>query len=80
MSLQHLLYKRLQETGPVRVGLIGAGKFGSMFLTQIPTSPGIEVSAIADLDPQRAKDTCAAVGWDAGAVSKKHSGIVFPFG
>jgi predicted homoserine dehydrogenase-like protein len=64
MSLAHLLQQRLHNQGPVRVGLIGAGKFGSMFLTQIPTSPGIEVVMIADLDPQRAQDTCAAVGWE----------------
>lgn len=72
MSLQHLLHQRIQETGAVRVGLIGAGKFGSMFLTQIPTSPGIVVSVIADLDPQRAKDTCAAVGWDAERIAATH--------
>ena len=37
MSLNHLLKQRLQDKGPVRVGLIGAGKFGSMFLSQVPT-------------------------------------------
>jgi predicted homoserine dehydrogenase-like protein len=49
---------------PVRVGLIGAGKFGSMFLSQVPTTPGLAVVAIADLDPARAKAACRAVGWD----------------
>ena len=63
MSLNHLLQQRLADKGPVRVGLIGAGKFGSMFLSQAPTSKGLEVSVIADLDPQRARDACAAVGW-----------------
>jgi hypothetical protein len=38
---------------PVRVALIGAGKFGSMFLSQVPTIRGLEVTAIADLDPDR---------------------------
>ena len=65
MSLNHLLQQRLQDCGPVRVGLIGAGKFGSMFLSQVPTTVGLEVSVIADLDPQRARDVCGAVGWDA---------------
>ena len=55
MSLNHLLKQRLQDKGPVRVGLIGAGKFGSMFLSQVPTTEGLEVSVIADLDPQRAR-------------------------
>ena len=70
MSLTQLLEKRLEAVGPVRVGLIGAGKFGSMFLTQIPTTPGIEVVVIADLDPQRARHACAAVGWDDGRVNR----------
>jgi predicted homoserine dehydrogenase-like protein len=47
----------------VRVGLIGAGKFGSMFLSQVPTTPGLEVAAIADLSPDRARDACRRVGW-----------------
>lgn len=49
---------------PVRVGLIGAGKFGSMFLSQVPTTPGLIVTTIADLDPDRARAACANVGWD----------------
>jgi predicted homoserine dehydrogenase-like protein len=48
---------------PVRVGLIGAGKFGSMVLAQAPSTPGIEVAAIADLAPDRAREACRRVGW-----------------
>ncbi len=62
------LFAKLQTQAaagkPVRVGLIGAGKFGSMFLAQAPTTPGLEVSAIADLAPERARDAMATVGWD----------------
>lgn len=65
MGLTALLHQRLESSGPVRVGLIGAGKFGSMFLSQIPTTPGLEVTVIADLDPKQAQDTCAIVGWEA---------------
>src|SRR5271165_3621410 len=64
MNLHRLLARRLAEGKPVRVGLIGAGKFGSMFLAQVPTTPGIEVSAIADLSPDRARAACRRVGWD----------------
>jgi len=64
MNLHALALKRIEDgKGPVRVGLIGAGKFGSMFLNQVPTSP-LEVVAIADLDPARAKAACKTVGWD----------------
>ena len=54
MNLYRLLQKRAADGRPVRVGLIGAGKFGSMFLSQVPSTPGLEVAAIADLSPDRA--------------------------
>ena len=47
----------------VHVGLIGAGKFGSMFLAQVPTTKGLVVSAIADLKPEVARKACLNVGW-----------------
>lgn len=63
------LYSLLRKRGtPVRVGLIGAGKFGSMFLSQVPTTPGLEVAAIADLAPDRARAACRAVGWDEARI------------
>jgi predicted homoserine dehydrogenase-like protein len=63
MNLYRLLQKRMAAGHPVRVGLIGAGKFGSMFLSQVPTTPGLEVAAIADLSPERAQQACRSVGW-----------------
>ncbi len=63
MNLHRLLSDRLEKGKPVKVGLIGAGKFGSMFLNQIPTTPGLEMTAIADLDPERARAACRAVDW-----------------
>ncbi len=69
MNLHRLLQRRLDDGKPVRVGLIGAGKFGSMFLAQVPTTPGIEVVAIADLAPDRARAACRRVGWNEGRVA-----------
>lgn len=66
MNLHALLAAR--ET-PVRVGLIGAGKFGSMFLAQVPGIANLEVAAIADLDPDRARAAVRAVGWDEARVA-----------
>ncbi len=63
MNLAHLLAKRRDEGRPVRAGLIGAGKFGSMFLSQIPTTPGLVVSCMADLSIERARTACRTVGW-----------------
>src|SRR6266446_9789690 len=70
MSLYHLLQQRAAAGRPVRVGLIGAGKFGSMFLNQAPTMPGVEVVVIADLDPERARTACQNVGWDAARIAR----------
>lgn len=69
MNLHTLLARRAASGRPVRVGLIGAGKFGSMFLSQVPSTPGLEVVAIADLSVERARAACAAVGWDAERLS-----------
>jgi predicted homoserine dehydrogenase-like protein len=63
MNLHRLLGQRMEAGRPVRVGLIGAGKFGSMFLAQIPATRGIDVAAIADLSPDRARQACQNVGW-----------------
>lgn len=64
MYLYQDLLQRAEDGNPVRVALIGAGKFGSMFLSQVPTTPGLTVTAIVDLDPDRAKAACTTVGWD----------------
>ena len=50
---------------PVRVGLIGAGKFGSMYLSQVPRTPGVHLVGIADLSPEAARRNLARVGWSA---------------
>src|SRR5271166_4746039 len=70
MNLHRLVLQRAAAGKPVRVGLIGAGKFGAMFLNQIPTMAGLEVSVIADLDPDRAQAGCRKVGWDARRVAR----------
>src|ERR1700750_724244 len=64
MNLHQLLARRAAAGKPVRVALIGAGKFGSMFLSQVPHTPGLEVPVILDLEPDRAREACRAVGWD----------------
>ncbi len=72
MNLHAKLAARAAAGKPVRVGLIGAGKFGSMFLAQVPSIAGLEVAAIADLDPDRAKASCRNVGWDSARIARTH--------
>jgi predicted homoserine dehydrogenase-like protein len=55
---------------PVRVCLIGAGKFGSMFLSQVPKVPSIVVTDIVDLSPDRARQSCRRVGWDEKRIAE----------
>jgi predicted homoserine dehydrogenase-like protein len=70
MNLHAMLAARAEAGKPVRVGLIGAGKFGSMFLAQVPSIKGVDVPVIADLDPDRAKAACRAVGWDSPRIAR----------
>ncbi|MDH3699719.1 MAG: SAF domain-containing protein [Alphaproteobacteria bacterium] len=65
MNLHSLLQQRAEQDRPIRVGLIGAGKFGAMFLAQARRTPGLHVLGIADLAPDRARDTLQRVGWPA---------------
>ena len=65
MNLHRGLCRRQAEGRPLRVGVIGCGKFAGMFLAQVPTTPGLQVVGIADLDPGRARANLAAIGWPA---------------
>ena len=63
MSLHAQLQRREADKKPIRIGLIGAGKFGSMYLAQIPRTPGVLLVGIADLSPDAARTNLARVGW-----------------
>ena len=54
-----------RRQGGLRVGVIGAGKFGSMFLAQARRTPGLHVVAIADRDVAKVRTLLAAAGWEA---------------
>ncbi len=64
MNLKSMLARRVQDGKPVRVGLIGAGKFGSMILAQARHIAGYHVVGIADLDLTRARDSLGRVHWE----------------
>ena len=65
MNLHRLLLQRQADHRPLRVALIGAGKFGSMYLSQVPRTPGVHLVAVCDLSPQRARESLQRVGWPA---------------
>ena len=63
MNLFSLLKQRAREENPIRVGVIGAGKFSSMFLSQIRLTPGMQLVGIAELNIEKAAQACAKTGW-----------------
>ena len=65
MNLHSLLLEREEAGRPVTVGVIGAGKFGTMFLSQARLTRGMHVVAVADLNVQRARSQFATAGWPA---------------
>ncbi|MDY8109390.1 flagellar biosynthesis protein FlgA [Fulvimarina sp. 2208YS6-2-32] len=69
MNLYTKLKAREDAGNPIRVGLIGSGKFGSMFLAQVRHIPGMHLYAIADLSAARAREALANTGWDAQAAT-----------
>jgi predicted homoserine dehydrogenase-like protein len=63
MNLYAKLAQRAAAGTPLKVGIIGAGKFGSMYLSQAPRTPGIHLVGVADLSPPRAREALRNVGW-----------------
>ena len=72
MNLHHLLLQRAEQRKPLRVALIGAGKFGSMFLSQARMTRGLHVIAVADIAPERARAALTATGWPADRFDAQH--------
>jgi predicted homoserine dehydrogenase-like protein len=65
MNLHRMLLERAERKGPIRIGLIGAGKFGAMFLAQARLTPGMHILGIADLNVERAREACHRTHWPA---------------
>ncbi|MEM7567478.1 MAG: Gfo/Idh/MocA family oxidoreductase, partial [Pseudomonadota bacterium] len=63
MNLHRMLMERADQGRPVTVGLIGAGKFGTMFLSQARSTMGLHIVAVADLNPDRARSQLALARW-----------------
>ena len=63
MNLHAKLVERETAGRPLKVGLIGAGKFGSMYLSQARRTPGVRLAMVADLDPRRARAALQKTGW-----------------
>lgn len=71
MNLYRMLLQREADDEPLRVGLIGAGKFGSMFLSQVRKTTGMHLLAVADLRPDKARESLKRVGFKASDLKAK---------
>jgi len=71
VNLHAKLLEREAAGKPVTVALIGAGKFGTMFLTQARLTRGMYVAGVADLDVTRARSQLKTAGWPAEAYAAK---------
>ncbi len=67
MNLYAKLRERAAQGKPLRVGVIGAGKFGAMYIAQVPNTPGVHLAGIADLAPDNARANLDRVGWKKDA-------------
>lgn len=63
MGLYEQLQGRHGQNNPVRVGVVGAGKFGTMFLAQALRIPGVHVLGVADLEVDVARANMIYAGW-----------------
>lgn len=74
MNLYSLLQSRAAEGRPVRAALIGAGKFGSMILSQAQRIHGLHMAAVVDLDVAQARASFRRVGWPDGSYDARSAG------
>jgi predicted homoserine dehydrogenase-like protein len=63
MNLHAKLQQREAQGKPLRLGVIGAGKFATMYIAQVPRTPGVHLLGIADLNPAYARANLERTGW-----------------
>jgi predicted homoserine dehydrogenase-like protein len=80
MNLSSMLRERAAAGKPVRIGQIGAGKFGTMFLSQVRLTTGMHLMGLADLMPARAKERLTGVGWPKEQFAATSLGDAFKSG
>src|SRR5262245_36092752 len=74
MNLSSMLRERAAAGRPIRIAQIGAGKFGTMFLSQVRLTPGMHLAGLADLMPARAKERLKGVGWPQEQIEARSLG------
>ena len=63
MGYQQMLAELQAQGKPARVGIIGTGKFGTMYVSQVRKVIGCHLVAICELDPARAYWALETTKW-----------------
>ena len=71
MNFYAMLQERKAKGNPVRVGLIGAGKFGTMYLAQVRKVPGVHLVGLAELNIPKAFASLKRTNWPDEQVNAK---------
>jgi predicted homoserine dehydrogenase-like protein len=71
MNLHRMLLERKAAGQPITVGIIGAGKFGTMFLSQARSTDGMHIVAVADINTARAHSQLKTACWPAEQYAAK---------
>ena len=74
MNLYSKLKQRAASGRPIRVGVIGVGKFATMFLSQIQRTEGLQLRAVCDLDLGRCRKNLETAGFSGEQFSTKGFG------
>ena len=77
MNLFSLLSKKSK---PITIGIIGAGKFATMFFAQALKIPSIHIVGVVDIHPENAKSNMEMVGWDPSAFETSNLSDAFSCG
>lgn len=71
MNLYTMLQEKQEQGAPLRVGIIGTGKFGAMYLSQVRKVPGVHLVGIAELNIPRAFENLKRTMWPDEQVDAK---------
>jgi predicted homoserine dehydrogenase-like protein len=74
MNLSFKLKERAAAGKPIRIGQVGAGKFGTMFLSQLRLTTGMHLVGLADLMPARARERLLGVQWSPEQIDARSLG------
>ncbi|TVQ22934.1 MAG: hypothetical protein EA382_11200, partial [Spirochaetaceae bacterium] len=69
MELVARLAEREVAGNPIRVGIVGCGQMGSGLAHTVNAVRGMQIAAVADIDPKRGIDVFAEMGYSPDAVT-----------